>query len=260
MKLIMKYLSGAVFIGLLMVACNKDEEAPAHNIECRLSTLDLDSFKIQMTYNEDGSIAKSSLFYKGVAREYTTYTYAAGKITEQSFSANNEPTASSVYTLGSNGYAAQCVVINDSRKDSSFYTYDANGYLTGIRTVSYDENNGAYVYRATEQTTYTIANGNKVKAVRNSTTDVEGYAYETVNEYYTDKPGYSGLNNELDFLGKHDVSLLKKSTFKNGVSESATNYTYEFNSDGKPTKVTQSSVTSQGTTFKQSMLLWFECK
>lgn len=258
MKQLLKCLNGCMLVCLLVIACKKDNPA-VKEIGCQLSSLGFGSFTLQMNYNADGGIARVGLLNKDTALEYYTYTYTPGKVMELGYSAKGQLFSTGTYTLGSNGYASLGVLVYEDGMDSTYYTYNSDGYLTSARKVSYSNNNGTYVWSATLASTYTIENGNKVKETNtNKGTDVN-YTSALTYEYYADKPGYDGLYSEYTFLGKHNASLLKKTTNVYNGTESSTAYSYEFDTEGRPTKSIQKQTSASGTS-TSTWLLQFACK
>jgi hypothetical protein len=264
MNNILKCLNGAILLCLVFIACQKDSTNGP--IPCQVSSLQFDSFQFRMNYNADGSMAEEHLLNRGITKEFSKYTYTPGQIIYTTYSADSVLLVTSTYTIGSNGFASLCVNTSPTNTgtDSSFYTYNSEGYLTGIRQVSYAYRNGTAAWSGTLLTARTIANGNKVKeTIAYRSIDAETNFDDAVTyEYFTDKAGYIGLFGDNVFEGKYSTSLLKKTitttNAKNGYGSTIV-YSYEFDTEGKPTKVSYATTGLSGSTSTRSMLLQFAC-
>jgi len=129
--------------------------------------------------------------------------------------------------------------------DVSEYTLDANGRAVSVKSTDASGAVETYTFMYSggfmsfEGQTTTVSNGNIVKEVA----IVGEYTYETIYAYYTDKTNTIGTNNQgVKFMGLDNKNPVKTatstSTSPNGTYSSTVNYTYEFDSKGRITKVT----------------------
>lgn len=204
------------------------------------------------TYNTDGRLINynDNIFQ-------TKYTYPAGTLNIRMFKANGSPFVDiSNVTLANDKITSYEFRMfhgagePDLDGELNSFEYDANGYQ--IRR-SY----GSYVYD------FTITGGNIVNM--KETNNNNGQVYNTVVEYYTDKPNNLNINLfenwyfdqytvDLDLFGKKSKNLPKKVTGYYGVKE----LSYTMNPGGLPAEILVKSTSVAGVVTTQAMRLSYQ--
>lgn len=141
------------------------------------------------------------------------------------------------------------------------YTYSADQEAYTL-TAEYDSNgNRIKIYNENETITYEYAAGNMTKSVFTNKSGAITSTYTTTYEYYTDKENKLAAFEEIYDFGfeTHSKNLLKK---ESSISSSptpprTTSYTYEYNTNGFPTKKSRISSVS-GSVY--SNLYTYQCK
>jgi hypothetical protein len=222
-------LSGLLF--LVFISCEKEgENTPACKvIQSMLTDGGSDTATWVYTYNNDGKLTKTDMS-EGY---YFTYTWETNKMTQKYYSMGSL-SYTDVFNLDSEGRAISSSHISMSiTTQNTTYDYDDNGFLIS-KTVD-----PAADGSPTDYYTYEYESGNLVTI--NRTQSEEGnYASTTTYEYYTDKT--NNYNVSISIYGKGNANLVKKSTLNatSPVTLTTTiNYSYQFDSEGKVQKITQ---------------------
>lgn len=209
----------AAVVMLSLPACKKKDDTqiiPPPTPVCRMTTLNADGGTMTIAYDGDGRISKTT--DPDVVR---TYSYNGSTITIVETDPNAK-TGSSVVTLNAAGLATQALERdeNDAVTTTNIFEYDANNQLAKITE------DGMLT------ATFTWSNGDMVTE--------NGNAGPTNYTYYTDKASRQGdyiqiiqfLEYGYKFINNaHLVQSINNGTFQE-------TFTYEFDGDGKITKLT----------------------
>jgi hypothetical protein len=221
----------AVFCALLILcstfsSCKKDNDKKA---ACKIVTVTQTSSGstgiINITYNNDGKISTvNTSSSSGTSSKVFTYSGNTINIV----STNGPSTSRDSVTLNANGRASNIRSFNDmtgTTWSNQSFEYNGNELLKVHQT----DNTSS----TPETTVATYTNGNLVTLTSPSST--------TTIEYFTDKNTQPGDYLELAYLINYGVGLFPhKNLLKtiDGGGGSVTNFNYEFDADGKITKVT----------------------
>ncbi len=239
-------LTFAAALLTLFAACKKEETStPAARpaTTCRMTKVtNLDSFDCKprytiRTYEYDNSsrIIKQIVSGGGTGSgdQTTVVTYTGNTIIANA----TYPTIPNYYKqtaiLNGAGYATAVYGENFDYPhgimyDTTYYEYDANNYRTKMMQQRYTP-----LYSTT---LYTYANGDVASEVITST---NGDVSTTLFQYDMNRTALSDPFNPIIKTGKYNTHLLKSFTTSSSIyTPSRTDVTYQFNSDGYPTKRT----------------------
>lgn len=207
------------------------------NQNCKLLSYDMTAFKVDYVYDSRNRITKQSFTNNGASYElpsYRTFEYATDKITVTDFPSNKKM----YYTLSNNRITRLMYSVDEPNRYSDF-TYNSDGYISAIKDNHWSIGSNR---------TLTYTNGNLTKLT------VDG---EVTTIEYHDKTAPSGLDMGLNklleyeymlsdkiepyiiltsFLGKQSKNLIKTIRFPS--SNEYIRYDYEYDSSGKPIKIT----------------------
>lgn len=249
-----KFFSGllAIVLCIVFTSCGDDEgdgkngeNAGTGNVfpegTKKLSSIE-DEYNYKTTFNYDGN---KLVTVKDGTEQTITFTYSGNTVVMKSVYRNETET----YTLniGSNGFITDGTVEyveEDGSKDRGSFTCKYNGdYLIAIETT------GEYGY---DNYKITWTDGNITKVVNEYKEDNYPAESRTYTSTYTTDANVAGLSffeeagvdvDELEYayyaglLGKPTKNLLKSNDDGDGYVFS---YSYEFNADKYPTKITES--------------------
>ena len=258
---------------IISIAGCKTKDDPTPDPKgCILTQATVDGDKLTFEYDSQGRHVKTNYYDGADLDEYVQIIYKSSTQVEVKwFGAGDvQPNETIVYTL-SNGMATSSV-------SADTYT-NAGITYTSTQTTTYERNSDGFLTKETESTLVTT---NKPSVQPQTTTATTIYNYSGGNvssktytsgtstfitsyEYYTDKPASdASLGLDLAFLAtKPNKNLLKKETevgtYPGGSNTYAYNYTYEFNSAGSITKMTQTGGQSGTTPSATIILLLYTC-
>jgi hypothetical protein len=237
----MKTKTLVVVLFVVGMGCKKDNDKAA---TCQITSVVSSggNFNYTITYNDEGKVA--------------IIDAASSNPTQMDFSYNG----STVYiiTLDKDGHFSKkdSITIDSKGKPLNIRTmYAADGSIWENNSFEYNGDDLKSFSRTTNSdatpttTTATYSNGNPVALVTSGST--------SVLEFYTDKKVQKGDYLEIASLIQHGISIYPHKNLVKTIAGggTATNFAYEFNSDGLITKVTATSGT------QVSILLYtYECK
>jgi len=203
-----------IIVSFIFAACKKDSTSTGGNgsdifSTCRLTErTDSTQNKTEYQYDSKGRLAyRIYINSVGDTTGIDTFNYVGSTMVGRA----------GTFDLNSNGDAIKMhydPIILD-------LTYNDQGQLTSIADVT----NGFH-------STYTWKDGNMVTETATSTTTVT-----IENTYYMDKVNIFALTDRLQsFTGAQNKNLLKSVKETNGRNVTVTNYTYEFDAQGKVTR------------------------
>lgn len=236
---LIKSLALFLLFGLSFQSCKKEETKSTDTIGypdltgCKVTRFYEGDGDTRITYNSNGTIAKIEEYQSGELMNTNTYTYETGMARYSNTSGREK----GEYVLNSSGRVTSSIIIYYQAQDPTtatsgvMTTYKYNS--TGNLIEKQDEYNSS-AGKTNYLTTYTWNNGNLTKEIEVSsinTTNIIDY------EYYTDKSNaLGGTDAAIDFTGIQSKNLPKSQ--KDGETGlTIVNFTYEFNSSGKPTKL-----------------------
>jgi len=242
----------------MLIACKKsdaDTPAPGGQTTSCVPVPDIAT-------NEDGDTS-NAFFYNantsnigkiqdydgdGGRNGYTLYSYSSGKITESDYYDNGNVNGDgSEYHLDNAGRVKMETYyeIFTASHDTIFFQYDANGNNT------YRIHKSVGVNTTRDTTVYLYIGNTRVSSdkIKNGVS-VQHHEYTyTANE---DKVAYNTLLNDLPgrgLFGKISTNLIAKDVFTDETGSSTdytATYTYEFDSNGYPVKVTYDVAAASG--------------
>jgi YD repeat-containing protein len=263
MKTFVKCLSLAILLVTSVISCTKDNGNPNDPV-CRVNSIKWDTMETRMKYDAAGNVLKATDLDSSKERWSASFEYSTGKIIEKDSAASagsdfiDLASVTITHIVGANGFVSVSYFGGPGTwvEDSTWYTYNSEGYLTkSVHTHYQIYNNGSLHQSYIETHNYTIANGNRVAETINwvgDGTSNPNYTNTVAYTYYSAQSNYNGINinyyYDYPFLGKKNVSLLKKAVYTYGLSGTTDSYeyTYEFDTTGKPIKVTNTSGTGSG--------------
>lgn len=215
-------------------SCKKDSDSttPTNTTPtCTItSTLENDTTYAAFIYNTNGTI--NQVVNKEPSSDTAIYSV--------SYETN-------LITISINGTPFRTYFLNSKGNADSIVT-DVQGFFTLITTNTYDndgylktQNESVTFLGNTSETTrnYTYTNGNLTTMNESDGTTNTAYTYD----YFTDKTNnLSKVNLDNMFVGNSTKNLIK-TEFTNG--EITTNYTYNFDSNGKVTKQIATSTSGE---------------
>ncbi|MFY8108990.1 MAG: hypothetical protein ACOVO9_08360 [Bacteroidia bacterium] len=240
MKLkLIKSIALLLLFALSFQSCKKEETKSTNTpgypdlTGCKVTRFYEGDGDTRITYNANGTIAKIEEYQSGELMNTNTYTYETGMARYSNTSGREKGD----YVLNSSGRVTSSIIVYYQAQDPTTatsgvmttYKYNSDGNLIEKQD-EYNSSAGKTNYL----TTYTWNNGNLMKEVEignNNNINIIEY------EYYTDKSNaLAGTDAAMDFTGVQSKNLPKSQ--KDGESGlTIVNFTYEFNSSGKPTKL-----------------------
>lgn len=248
-KILFSVVSALLLFVLFACGNNTTTPAPVAQV-CLLKTLQDPSNNMIFLYDSQNRLIKRDSPNDSL---YETFTYYNGdSIVGAVYNYDNVKLYSQKYVLNAQGYVSTS---SGAGISTNTYTYDATGYLSQ-KTIN-----------ATSTDIYTISGDNYTKSVftKNDGTYTSTHTYT----YYTnieDKlklfaPNESVLNIRF---GKDTKNLLKSDSaisITSGItSTKVVDYTYEFDSDSRPTKITRIEKNNGGTPNTSVTLLTYHCQ
>jgi hypothetical protein len=225
-------------------------------------------------YDSQNRIVKINDYYNGTIDESYTFQYSGSQIIAKIFE-EGQLEQTTTYNLVDNLPKTSTVtesetvqVVNNTYTQTevtnSSYEYNSAGLVTKIiNSTQLTSTQPGFTPRTERDTaSLTYLNGNLIKEVYPGS-----YGRGTITyEYYTDKlNSLPQQDAEYIVFMKPSKNLIKKATgvytYSGGTSTSTTNYTYQFNSDGLITKITevyQSGGSSQ--TYTDVTIPTYSCK
>lgn len=243
-KSILLSLSSVLLLFVLFSCGNKTTDTPEPAKTCLLTTLqEVAGAKLVFSYDNQNRLSK---FDFPIDSLYQTYTYyGSDSIVSKLYDYGNTLISKNKLVLNAQGYI--------SVEGTSTYTYSADGYLSK-ETSPFSTIN------------YTVTSENYTKSEELTTS---GSTSTHTYTYYTDKEEKLGLyapNNSILNIryGKGNKNLIKSHTIVNvttsGTSTQVLTYTYEFDSENRPTKVTEITTVDGGTPSTLVTDLTYTCK
>lgn len=270
---------GFLWLGVasLLSSCGSGSEpTPQKPLGCLLSTVNYNGSAIhRYEYYPDGKIKK--LVLKNGNSLDGIYEFTFNGNTGTQIVRQAKRTVTFKLELDNNGYINRAYsrfdTLGVTSLDSLWYERNADGYLIKATQRNVQQYPAQNITISTKYvTTYTIQNGNTVKAeIVNIVTQPNSFPRETVvetYEYYTDQVDKTGVSNILNLnllAGKSSVNLLKKKSQVEGdnLSNRVFNFTYKFRSDGLPEQVsylkTYSVLDIKSPDFNASLDLSYTC-
>ncbi len=214
-----------IFILTILTCCTKDTNTiivatkpytPNH--DTYITETNENSMKTTYKYSTIWRLTEIQTYDNDVPTEKISITYNNNLVTK----ASNKNNTSYKYYLNKKGLADSLKInVIGLLSITELYKYDINGYVIRkdinalINNVPYDE-----------YTDYTIKNGNIIKSVQTTETDV----FTTDFEYYEDSTNVlAGTLEAISFIPQ-SKNLLKKESFSD---ETFNEYTYLVNEEGK---------------------------
>ncbi len=237
----MKKLLLAVLVIINFTACKKSEIVSQNAVEAKVKTFSIGSDIINYAYDNQGRImARVSPSGNWKAE----FAYSGNTVTENYYIGATLSTTK-LYELNANGLVSKesYTFPATSVPYKTQYSYNANRQL--LARIS---NNTINANTSIETFFYTGSVLDSMQTTFNQNTDI----YRFVYEYYTDKANtLSNKNQGFLFLAERESMALKKqtSTFRtNGfINVQVDDFTYNFDTKGKITKRTITTVGSSGT-------------
>lgn len=203
-----------LLIGLITGCAKKADDVVVHRVLTITTEEASDTSTATFAYNSAGQCTEAHLFTPG---RRVTYSYTSGQVLAYRYnSPSTVPFDSIFYQLNSAG-----LVASDSKGNT--FTYNDDGQL--VTTT----NTTGYVL------TNTWADGNMLASTDNTGGDTTTYNWT----YYTDKPDTRSMG--LEWQGKRSKNLLSGYTLSStspGSITSTHTFTYEFDSQGRVSKMT----------------------
>lgn len=215
----------ALFLLTGIAGCKKDDTTSQHTGKIKTITYlgaTTGTTKTTISYDNQDRILSASNEPTG----YNSYVYQNQSVRILYYdSASNlsTPLADDTFMLNAQGYVSSATIANGYTR-----TYDANGY---VLTETKNINTSTLI-----TTTHTYSNGNEVSR---SYVDGTGQQHTYTFQYNTQPETHGNNAGGSPYWGKDNANLVSRITENHGGADQITDYTYEYDSQGRVTKETQ---------------------
>lgn len=190
-----------------------------------------------LEYNSSGKAVKLT----STDGSFVTLTYGTNSVVVTYYDSVGATPDVTTYTLNNNGLAISETGTFKKGSGKSILSrhFKLSSKGTYVVTYAYDNNNYKIQEIFTESgnsdtTSYTISNGNTISTITSW--------YTSTNQFLTDKTNTIGFENMgISFWGKQDKNLISSNTTDYGTGPQTDTYTYEYDSNGRVTKMTNSA-------------------
>jgi len=243
-----KVLGLFVVAALSLTACgDKDDDAQPvlDQTACKLTQVTDEDETSVVEYNANGYISKITMTEADGEDEsvyVTTYTYdASNKLIKEEYTLDGENDGYTTYEYSNNLISKSKGYYDGELQYTAAYTYDSNNRITAITEV---ENGSEEQYSIT----FAYNSGGNVSQMDTKFMNETfmSVKYENYDNKLTPFAAIKGMANPYGGSSKNNPGKETMTFYLSGEPESTvTNYTYQYNSNNLPTKITE---TSEGST------------